>query len=155
MFYLAICINSWNEIFFFYLMNRMNQANHQSSIHVFRRLIESRESDCDEVLQNLKGLSSILNNIVSVKASDALLTDILSPLLTSSLPLHSSSVGNKIAARLFLDAESIFSNISSVLFVSNSMLLVLFQYLYDHSIYSQEAVEGARIRLHFRQQQCA
>eukprot|EP01036_Dinobryon_divergens_P027941 gene27941-36807_t len=90
----------------------MNPNNLQSAIHVFRRLLESRESDCDEVLQSLKGLSSILNSIVSVTASDALLTD-LSP--SNRCGYHSTSVGHKIVAKLYLDAESAFSHMSTLL----------------------------------------
>ena len=92
----------------------MNPNNLQSAIHVFRRLLESRESDCDEVLQSLKGLSSILNSIVSVTASDALLTDLLP---FNRCDHHSTSVGHKIVAKLYLDAESTFSHISALLFV--------------------------------------
>jgi len=121
----------------------MNQVN-QSSIHLFRRLIESRESDCDEVLQNLKGLSSILKTLMSVIASDAVLTDILSPLYFSSPPFPSAIVGNKIAANLFLDAESILSNISSLLLVRNSVYCSYFstcmitQYLHRKRLKEQE-----------------
>ena len=104
----------------------MNPNNLHSAIHVFRRLIESRESDCDEVLQSLKGLSSILNSIASVTASDAVLTDMVSLAVPSNrCSYHSTGVGHKIVARLFLDAEAIFAHISTLLFVGFPRLHIL------------------------------
>ena len=131
----------------------MNPNNLQSAIHVFRRLLESRESDCDEVLQSLKGLSSILNSIVSVTASDALLTD-LSP--SNRCGYHSTSVGHKIVAKLYLDAESTFSHISTLLFVGFLYCVVGLQMIcavYMAVSSSQEAAEGAGVRFHLKQQQ--
>lgn len=80
------------------------QQKLKSSIAAFVKLISSRESDCKEIFQLALGLKSILDSIKAIAVSN----------LGNDQQFYRSSTYNMIA-KLYLDAESVFKQISSAL----------------------------------------